>query len=45
MRDRDGRCNALAEVDFPDGQCHFRKVRKNGDNQYDARKRQGGART
>lgn len=39
MRDRDGKCNALAEVDFPDGQCHFRKARKNGPNQYDAKKR------
>lgn len=35
FRMKDGRCDALNDVNFRDGQCHFRKRTPYGENLYD----------
>lgn len=39
MRRDDGRCVSLTYMDFPDGECHFRKLTRNGENLYDKERR------
>lgn len=39
MRRDDGRCVSLTYMDFTDGECHFRKLTRNGENLYDKERR------